>query len=278
MRPVREPEEEGAVQQDQAYLFRQTFAGHCQVNFEGSRFLFRVETEEPTLAGFMRVSLIRNFRVGFTLIELLIVITIIAVLAGIAIPAFNGVQRRALATQDANNLRQLGITMLLYLNDNDGSLPAATTWPGTTATPALYPKYVSTRKAFQSPFDRRANSETDTAPVSYSINANMYAPDPGVNGSMARVVSSTSTILMAPVYTGDPDNPVSWSGTATNAPNLPAGGGAMTKGTHGNGRQINALFCDSHIESLKFGPSSALGSFQDASSIPLGQKHWDPTK
>ena len=25
----------------------------------------------------------------------------------------------------------------------------------------------------------------------------------------------------------------------------------MTKGTHGNGRQINALFCDSHIESLK---------------------------
>ena len=29
---------------------------------------------------------------------------------------------------------------------------------------------------------------------------------------MARVDSSTSTILMAPVFTGDPDNLLSWSG------------------------------------------------------------------
>lgn len=214
---------------------------------------------------------------AFTLIELLVVITVIAVLAGIAIPAFNSVQRRALATQDANNLRQLGITMLLYLNDNDGNLPVTTTWPGTTTTLGLYPKYIATRKIFQSPFDRRASSETDTAPVSYSINANMYAANPGVNGSMSQVVSSTSTIFMAPKYSGDPDNLSSWTGTATSAPNLPVGGNG-TKGTHSNGQQINALFCDSHIESLVFGPSSKPGSFQDTTSNPLGEKHWDPTK
>jgi prepilin-type N-terminal cleavage/methylation domain-containing protein/prepilin-type processing-associated H-X9-DG protein len=214
---------------------------------------------------------------AFTLIELLIVITVIAVLAGIAIPVFTGVKRRALATQDANNLRQLGLTMLLYLNENDSILPATSTWPGTTTSPGLYPKYVSTRKIFQSPFDRRPSSESDTAPVSYSVNANMYAANPGVNASMLQVVSASSTIFMAPKYSGDPDNLSAWAGTATSAPNLAVGGNA-SKGTHGNGGQINALFCDSHIESLVFGPSSRLGSFQDTTSDPLGLKHWDPTK
>ena len=154
---------------------------------------------------------------AFTLIELLVVITVIAVLISIAIPAFTTVQRRALATQDANNLRQLGIIMLLYLNDNDGSLPATSVWPGTANTPALYPKYISSRKIFQSPFDRRTSLENDNAPVSYSINANMYAANPGVNGNMSQVVSASSTIFMAPKYSGDPDNISSWSGTATSA-------------------------------------------------------------
>jgi prepilin-type N-terminal cleavage/methylation domain-containing protein len=224
----------------------------------------------------MRVSPIRGYPRAFTLIELLVVITIIAVLASIALPVYNGIQKRARATQDANNLRQLGITMLLYLNDSDGSLPAPLIWPGTTATPALYPKYLFTRKIFQSPFDARASSESDTAPVSYGINANMYLPNPGLNGNMSRVVSPSSTILMAPRFAGNPDSLTSWTGTVTSVPNLPVGGAGMTRGTHASGTQINALFCDTHIESLKFGPAASVGSFQDTTSNPLGKKHWDP--
>ncbi len=215
---------------------------------------------------------------GFTLIELLIVIAVIAILATIAYPVYTGVLERARVTQDINNLRQIGLGMLTYLNDNDNTLPATTTWPGTTTTPVLYSKYISARKVFQSPFDKRSSLETDLAPVSYSINANMYLPAPGVNRSMSSVVSPTLTILMAPTYTGDPTNIASWMGTTTSAPNLPVGGPAMTKGTNSNGTQINALFCDSHIETMKFGPSSAVGSFQDTMSNPLGLKHWDPTQ
>jgi prepilin-type processing-associated H-X9-DG protein len=122
--------------------------------------------------------------------------------------------------------------------------------------------------------------ETDLAPVSYSINANMYAAAPaGIAGNMARVVSPASTILMAPTYAGNPVNVASWTGTATNAPNLPVGGTGETRGTHANGTRINALFCDFHTESLTFsltGPPYPTGSFQDTTSDPVGRKHWDP--
>src|SRR6266581_2610282 len=116
----------------------------------------------------------RNLSRGFTLIELLVVIAVIVILAALAYPVYTGVLERAKVTKDMSNLRQIGLGMLTYLNDSDNVLPASTTWPGTTATPVLYPKYIATRKVFQSPFDRRSASETDGAPVSYGINANMY--------------------------------------------------------------------------------------------------------
>jgi prepilin-type N-terminal cleavage/methylation domain-containing protein/prepilin-type processing-associated H-X9-DG protein len=216
---------------------------------------------------------------AFTLFELFVVIAVIAILISIAYPTYTSILERAKRTKDMNNLRQVGLAIQTYLNDNDQILPATTTWPGVTLTPVLYPKYISTRKIFQSPFDNRPSLETDFAPVSYSINTNMFTVAPGIERSMAKVVSPASTILMAPTYNGDPKAAASWTGTATSAPDLPAGGGAgETTGTHENGTQINALFCDSHVETLKFGPSTAQGSFQDTTSDPLGLKHWDPTK
>jgi prepilin-type N-terminal cleavage/methylation domain-containing protein/prepilin-type processing-associated H-X9-DG protein len=223
----------------------------------------------------------RNFSRAYTLIELLVVIAVIAILVSIAYPVYRGVIERARVTQDMNNLRQIGLAIQTYLNDNDQVLPATATWPGTTATPVLYPKYIATRKVFQSPFDKRSSLETDLAPVSYSINANMYAVAPGINRNMTSVVSPASTILMAPKYTGNPVNVASWAGTATNAPNLPPGGTGETRGTHANGTRSNALFCDLHTESLTFsltGPPYPAGTFQDTTSDPLGLKHWDPTK
>jgi prepilin-type N-terminal cleavage/methylation domain-containing protein len=225
----------------------------------------------------------RNFSHAFTLIELLVVIVVIAILATIAFPVYTGVLERAKVTKDMNNLRQIGLGIQTYLNDNDQVLPVINAPPGTgtAASPVIYPKYIATRKVFQSPFDNRSSLETDSAPVSYGINLNMYAVAPGINRNMTSVVSPASTIFMAPNYpsaTGDPANVASWPGIATNAPNLPLGGGGETKGTHSRGTRINALFCDYHTESLIFGPSSVLGSFQDYQSDPLGLKHWDPTK
>jgi len=217
---------------------------------------------------------------AFTLIEVLVVIAIIIGLAAILIPSLRSALESAKATKDLSNLRQIGVLMQAYLNDKDGILPVINAAPGigTIVLPVIYPKYVATKKVFQSPFDKRTGSETDSAPVSYGINVNMYAASPGIAGNTTLIVSTSSTILMAPNYNGPPGVGASWTGVATAVPNLAAGGGAgMTTGTHKSGRQINALFCDLHVETMTFGPASTEGTFQDH-LLPLGLKHWDPTK
>jgi prepilin-type N-terminal cleavage/methylation domain-containing protein/prepilin-type processing-associated H-X9-DG protein len=215
---------------------------------------------------------------AFTLIEVVVVMAIIIILAAILIPSLRSALESAKATKDSSNLRQIGALMQAYLNDKEQILPTTAIWPGTSLTPVLYPKYVGTRRVFQSPFDKRPSLENDSAPVSYSINHNLYDPTMGVSGNILKVVSPASTFFMAPTYiagTGNPSNPSSWAGTATSAPDLPVGGGGETKGTHRSGQKINVLFCDWHTETLTFGPNSTDGTFQDISH-PLGLKHWDP--
>src|SRR5690348_15520528 len=117
----------------------------------------------------------RLFHRAFTLIEVLVVMVIIILLAALAVPALTRALERANATKDMSNLPQIGMAMQTLLNDNDQVLPVTATWPGisTSTTPVLYKKYIATRKVFQSPFDKRTPAESDTAPVSYSINTNM---------------------------------------------------------------------------------------------------------
>src|SRR6266513_6330594 len=60
---------------------------------------------------------------AFTLIELLIVITIIAVLASIALPAFIGVKERGDQTKDLSNAKQIALALRQFAIDNNGSYP-----------------------------------------------------------------------------------------------------------------------------------------------------------
>jgi prepilin-type N-terminal cleavage/methylation domain-containing protein/prepilin-type processing-associated H-X9-DG protein len=214
---------------------------------------------------------------AFTFVEVIVVMAVIAIMMAITYPVYISMSERAKATKDLSNLHQIGLLMQIYLNDKDQILPVTATWPGTSTTPVLYPKYLGTRKIFQSPFDKRPSLETDLAPVSYSINHNMYAVA-AVSGNMLKVASPASTFFMAPTYTGNPASVSSWTGTATSAPDLPVGAPAETRGTHNNGAKINVLFCDWHTETVTFGPASTAGTYQDTTSNPLGLKHWDPTQ
>lgn len=60
---------------------------------------------------------------GFTLIELLVVIAIIAILASILFPVFSKAREKARQTQCTNNQRQIGISILAFVQEHDEVLP-----------------------------------------------------------------------------------------------------------------------------------------------------------
>jgi prepilin-type N-terminal cleavage/methylation domain-containing protein/prepilin-type processing-associated H-X9-DG protein len=60
---------------------------------------------------------------AFTLIELLVVITIIGLLAGMLLPVFGRAKESARATACLSNLRQMGVSLNLYVQDNKNRLP-----------------------------------------------------------------------------------------------------------------------------------------------------------
>jgi prepilin-type N-terminal cleavage/methylation domain-containing protein/prepilin-type processing-associated H-X9-DG protein len=65
---------------------------------------------------------------GFTLIELLVVIAIIAILAAILFPIFAQARQTARGASSQSNLRQLSLSVLMYIQDYDELYPLNQRW------------------------------------------------------------------------------------------------------------------------------------------------------
>jgi prepilin-type N-terminal cleavage/methylation domain-containing protein len=226
-------------------------------------------------------SMARNsyFSRAFTLIEVIVVLAIIVIMMAMVYPAYTTISERAKATKDLSNLRQIGIATQTYLNDNDGVLFS----PATTWMSQLEPKYLSSWRIFQSPFDKRPPSEAGTnspvSPISYGVNANIYPG--GAALSTTKITNPTGFILFAPAQTsaatvsflGTAISPLqgvtvvgNGNNTATSNP-----GGVAIGGTHNSRQRINALFGDLHCETVTWAAFTIT-----TSNVPGQPGQWTP--
>ena len=99
-------------------------------------------------------------RRGFTLIELLVVIAIIAILAAILFPVFAKAREKARQTSCLSNLKQLGTSVMMYVQDYDEMYPLDLSTFGPSQIPGTWPNrvmpYVKNTQLFKCPSDGRA--------------------------------------------------------------------------------------------------------------------------
>ncbi len=114
-------------------------------------------------------------RTAFTLIELLVVITIVGILVAIALPILNRVQQKGYETKTLSNMRQMGVALLSYANDNSSQIPGrVASTDGTPANkwPLVLQPYIQDLTIYGSPIpDVKGVSYKITNPQDYLSNS-----------------------------------------------------------------------------------------------------------
>jgi prepilin-type N-terminal cleavage/methylation domain-containing protein/prepilin-type processing-associated H-X9-DG protein len=179
---------------------------------------------------------------GFTLIELLVVVAIIAVLAAILFPVFAQAREKARQASCLSNMKQVGLAVLQYNQDNDETYPlsfyklpsgvcsasvTAVSWPRLIAPYAKDTGIYRCPSAAETPGNTPGTGDTAEAryPVTYAYNHFLGGNFCVVTGSSLPVtVKAAQTVMMvdgasAPQQDVDP---VKWPAKVSATASSPA--------------------------------------------------------
>jgi len=188
---------------------------------------------------------------GFSLVELLTAIAVIAILAGILIATVSGFRKMAHTTECASNLRNLGVGLRLYSQENGGKLPTA----GNFNTVPDVGEGLSWMYALNTFLEERfpdmnqksmllCPSAADTYPNgqarrTYGMNAAGTGGDIAMN--LDTFVKPASTVLLMDTkHNGGGDGYFAFGAGSYNQ---------YADWRHGDG--VNVLFMDGHTENIK---------------------------
>jgi prepilin-type processing-associated H-X9-DG protein/prepilin-type N-terminal cleavage/methylation domain-containing protein len=215
--------------------------------------------------------------IAFTLVELLVVISIIGLLAGLAVPAINNGLKSSKAGACLSNLHQIGVATMAYAADNSFKLPDA--GAGSPEWATTLASFVSTdTKSKKSIFvcpgcEKAVQQGTDTTvAVTYGMHGGLM-PKGGTASNISSVVRATEVILAADMCQ-NPGNK-GWSPYCIEGPSIitsQSGGRSgsvtlttpITTGTdadtgnipwmrYRHSGKVNVVMCDGHAEAIKKG-------------------------
>jgi len=202
---------------------------------------------------------------AFTLIELLVVIAIIAILAAILFPVFAKVREKARQASCASNLKQIGLAITQYVQDNDEIYPA--TRPrnvivngvrqDSSCWQVVVQPYVKSAGVFKCPdvsSTQFVNGSNNTIPVSYEASHGGFTGNQfGGPGPMGVTPQSWSSNLDIPAALAQVDSPAQvilvGEHRGRQDPEFWDNSNDMTFVNHT--QQTNFLFCDGHVKTLR---------------------------
>ena len=141
-------------------------------------------------------------RPGFTLIELLVVIAIVAIISAILFPVFARARESARRASCMSNMKQIGLGLMQYSQDNDERLPMGPQY--LTDVDAHYGNgwsadiyaYVKSAQLYGCPSDP-TKATSPKVPVSYAFNSNIsFKP---AKGNLAAFTAPAKTVMLMEV-------------------------------------------------------------------------------
>src|SRR5687767_2295094 len=188
----------------------------------------------------------RYNRGAFTLVELLVVIAIVAILAGMLLPSLARSKERANTIQCANNLRQLGLAMQMYADENYELLPMATAtvrWDDVNPMPwprPLLPYFHSTNILKCASMSR----QFDETPYGYF----MGNRGPFIAAGMQRASVNLRQIRHPSAYILSGDVNL-WFGPEDADPDNYTQDTLFHTPSRAHNRKVNVMFGDMHVKS-----------------------------